>query len=100
MSASANQVTSISNFLKTDNKYRENVLNRFIYLLRFDDGKRVLEIVKILSGEHSYSFCGKGSNVCDWIHVNNRSCVVWETLTGGRFGKVYPIVTNKKFEFR
>lgn len=58
MSASANQVTSISNFLKTDNKYRENVLNRFIYLLRFDDGKRVLEIVKILSGEHSYSFCG------------------------------------------
>lgn len=48
MSASANQVTSISNFLKTDNKYRENILKRFIYLLRFDDGKRVLEIAEKL----------------------------------------------------
>lgn len=36
--------TSISNFLKTDKKYRDEALSEFIYNLQFDAGKRILKI--------------------------------------------------------
>lgn len=44
----AKKSTSISNFLKTDKKYREEALKDFVYNLQFDDGQRILQIADLL----------------------------------------------------
>ena len=48
------------------------------------------QITRILSGERPELY-GDGSNVRDWIYVDDHSRAVWEILTRGRLGETYLI---------
>lgn len=51
------------------------------------------QITNILSGRRPKLY-GSGSNIRDWIHVNDHSAAIWDILTKGKIGETYLIGAN------
>ena len=51
------------------------------------------QITNILSGRRPKLY-GSGSNIRDWIHVNDHSSAIWDILTKGKIGETYLIGAN------
>ncbi len=51
------------------------------------------QITNILSGRRPKLY-GSGSNIRDWIHVNDHSAAIWDILTKGKIGETYFIGVN------
>lgn len=51
------------------------------------------QITNILSGRRPKLY-GSGSNIRDWIHVNDHSAAIWDILNKGKIGETYLIGAN------
>ncbi|MAF95434.1 MAG: dTDP-glucose 4,6-dehydratase [Rhodospirillaceae bacterium] len=55
-----------------------------------------LAIINALEGKPIPVY-GTGSNIRDWVHVEDHACALWEILNRGRLGETYNVGGNNEF---